>query len=621
MWTYLLQSSTALIVLYTLYYALLENLTFFRSNRVFLLFSIITALIIPVLVPVIKLEHESIPVIYWSDLSEVLDITVREKPAGLDIYNLILDGLSAIYFVGVVLIILRMVAGLFRIYKYAINGNISRENGYRLVTTNEVHLPFSFFSYIFISKKVPLSDNLNTVLDHEKIHISNWHTIDIIFVEFVHAFFWFNPIMIFYKRALRQSHEFLADHLICKSFPSKNYIRLLLAGSTSNLEVSLTNHFFNSQIKNRIAMLSKSKSSRTSVWNYTLVVPFVLVLFLFFSSSSGAANFHTRQEISPDNDTVTWFSNPVMLPGLKNIYFGKEVIKVTGKDGKIMSFYTDNDGDMQEFKNMYGPMPKINNGLLHVVDEKPRFPGCEHLADQEQEDCSNNNLVSYVRGHILYPEIVKLKGVSGMCVASFVVTKEGTIKDIKILKTPDPLIGDQVKKAVESMNGNNIKWHPGLKNGEPVNTMLTLPVRFAFEDNKNEDNPSVSSQSAVGHIETIDEMPLFYQTPDMDNFIERVGLSFRLIDNFITSNLTYPEEAKLKRVEGKCIIRLVIDADGNLKDAMIRQDIGFGCGSAALDVIRKMPKWIPGNKNGKPCNTGLELPVVFKLENKTLKEK
>ncbi|MBK8056107.1 MAG: hypothetical protein IPK35_23255 [Saprospiraceae bacterium] len=131
---------------------------------------------------------------------------------------------------------------------------------------------------------MPLSDHVQTILDHEKIHIRHWHTVDVLFAEIVQAFYWFNPVMIFYKRALRQAHEYLADDIICRDKSVSSYTDLLLSKSQSGMEMALANQFFSSQIKKRIHMMTKNKTDRHAAWKYALVMPLLLGLVVVFAS-------------------------------------------------------------------------------------------------------------------------------------------------------------------------------------------------------------------------------------------------------------------------------------------------------------------------------------------------
>ncbi len=244
MFTYLIQSSACLIALYSIYHFVLAELTFFRHNRAYLLAAIILSLMVPALAPYIELPQESLPVVHWSYIAAEMQQIYVTPDEGLDYEALMWMALGAVYFIGVLVVMVRMFLGLNRIRTYHSTGVKYVKSGYTLITTDAVHLPFSFFNSVYISRHVPLSDHVQTILDHEKIHIRHWHTVDVLFAEIVQAFYWFNPVMIFYKRALRQAHEYLADDIICRDKSVSSYTDLLLSKSQSGMEMALANQFF-----------------------------------------------------------------------------------------------------------------------------------------------------------------------------------------------------------------------------------------------------------------------------------------------------------------------------------------------------------------------------------------
>ena len=297
MLTYLLQTSTCLIILYGIYHFILAELTFFKYNRAYLLLSILASLMLPILAPLLVLPEESVPLLHWSHLAGDITYVVADNEVDvLDWKVLMGNVLWVFYFIGVVVVLLKMVYGLSKIFRYYRQGQKEDFNGYRIITTDAVHLPFSFFNSIYISRHVPLHDHIHTILEHEEIHIRQWHTLDVLMAEMVHAFFWFNPVMIFYKRALRQAHEYLADDLICRKNSVSSYTELLLSKSQSGLELALTNQFFHSQIKKRIQMMTTHKTNRSAAWKYALVLPILIgLVFIFSCKESQVTDITTAQ--------------------------------------------------------------------------------------------------------------------------------------------------------------------------------------------------------------------------------------------------------------------------------------------------------------------------------------
>ncbi|MBJ6369580.1 M56 family metallopeptidase [Snuella sedimenti] len=140
--------------------------------------------------------------------------------------------------------------------------------------------PFSFFKWMAYNPDQFNKEELNHIIAHEKAHIKQYHSIDILLCQFTAIVLWFNPFIWFYKKALQQNLEFIADSnaqntSMCKT----SYQHVLLKTSMPSHQMALTSTFYNSSIKKRIVMLQKSKSKKRNLFKYALILPF-LVLFL-----------------------------------------------------------------------------------------------------------------------------------------------------------------------------------------------------------------------------------------------------------------------------------------------------------------------------------------------------
>lgn len=126
----------------------------------------------------------------------------------------------------------------------------------------------------------------------------------------------------------------------------------------------------------------------------------------------------------------------------------------------------------------------------------PRFPGCEQLEGtaQEKKNCADKLLVQYIYSNINYPEEAKEAGVEGIAVVSFVVDKQGKLKDIKLLRDSGAGIGIEALRVVESMNDLPNPWVPGTYKGKAVDVRFNLPIRFKLtseEKDIEEENTSI----------------------------------------------------------------------------------------------------------------------------------
>jgi TonB-dependent SusC/RagA subfamily outer membrane receptor len=364
MYTYLIQSSTCLIILYGIYHFILADLTFFRHNRAYLLWALVISLFVPLVAPYLVLPHEQVPVIHWSYVAMEMDtiyVTYNDK---MDYLDMLWIFAGFVYFVGVLVVLSRMIYGIVKIIKYHHSGARETKNGYNIVTTEGVHLPFSFFKSIYISRHIPLSDHIHTILDHEEIHIRHWHTVDVLFAEVVHAFFWFNPVMIFYKRALRQAHEYLADDIICNKNSVSSYVDLLLSKSESGLELALTNQFFHSQIKKRIEMMTKHKTNRHAAWKYALVIPLLMGLVVVFSSPEVKSDI--INVFKETTDTIP-SAQRASMDEVQTLSVKNETLRITLKNGEVESYDLSDGKETEMFKEKYGELalPKPSPPLLY----------------------------------------------------------------------------------------------------------------------------------------------------------------------------------------------------------------------------------------------------------------
>lgn len=293
--TYLLQVSTCWIVFYGIYLLFLRKETFFSINRYYLLGALVTGLLVPYLGAFIPANDASVEVYQVMTQFSTVEVSqqayVEEATPVFTWMNL----LWAAYIIGALVVFSRFIYGLNRIYTIYKEADKTPQTNYTLVESDKYHLPFSFFHFIFISKQLPLNEEVEKVLRHEELHANQWHSVDIVFTELLQVFFWFNPILIFYKNALRQSHEYLADAYVTQDHNKNSYGQLLLQQSTSGLEVALANQFFHSQIKKRITMMYKEKSKRSAMVKYLAAVPVLVGMLIIFSSNQMAEGYSKEE--------------------------------------------------------------------------------------------------------------------------------------------------------------------------------------------------------------------------------------------------------------------------------------------------------------------------------------
>ena len=277
---YLIKVSAILILFYTCYKLFLNRETFFESNRSFLLIGLITAFVLPLLVIPKYIEVE--PIITESAFA-ISD--TNSQPIVVDNAISLTIILTYTYLIGVLFFLGRFLVQFSSLVLLYLNSTKQRVASYIYVITKKALSPFSFFNWIVFNPQQFNETELEQIITHEKVHVKQFHSIDILLVEFTSILLWFNPFIWLYKKDLRQNLEFIADKNAqaitnCK----KSYQHLLLKTSVPNYQMALTNNFYNSLIKKRIVMLHKNRSNNKNQLKLLLVLPALAVFLMSFNT-------------------------------------------------------------------------------------------------------------------------------------------------------------------------------------------------------------------------------------------------------------------------------------------------------------------------------------------------
>jgi biopolymer transport protein ExbD len=331
---YLFETGLCLSLLYLAYWLFLRKETYFNFNRLFLVGSILLALTLPLvhLNFMIRQEssmEESASGIlkfrnYYQELIGMIDADYGIEPGtrhssgapgGTIGTGEIMEGLGEesslrmdsenepvatrnvksplripalllllVYLAGVVWFLVRFIYLVTRLFFMARKYGYTDQSGFRMVAMEEDISPFSFFRYLYINKSDLSERELHNILEHEKAHISQRHSLDHLFAHSLAVFQWFNPFAWQIRNALKTTHEFIADRQVLnRGFALVDYQTLLLKQVIGYHSVELVNNFNLKPIKKRIAMMTKIRSGRPARLKALLVIPFAIALFLLFA--------------------------------------------------------------------------------------------------------------------------------------------------------------------------------------------------------------------------------------------------------------------------------------------------------------------------------------------------
>jgi hypothetical protein len=251
---YLVKASGLLALFLLAYYALLRNITFFTSNRFFLLFGLFTAALLPLLVytKTVWVTPEPVIAMQLVDINSLISAqnTYPNTPEPEFIFNWYYIAIG-VYIVGLIFFSSSFLVNLYNVFKILRNKTVVNEDGFELIDSSTIKSPFSFFNYIVYNSEALSSEDLNAIICHEKVHSRQMHSVDIVLAQLACIAFWFNPLIWLYKRAISQNLEFIADAEATKQVTDKKaYQKTLLKITVQAEHIAITNHFYQSLIKN-----------------------------------------------------------------------------------------------------------------------------------------------------------------------------------------------------------------------------------------------------------------------------------------------------------------------------------------------------------------------------------
>lgn len=390
------------MIFYAVYKLWLENEKMFRFNRAYLLLSLVFSFVIP-------LQLISVKPLLGNTLSVIqLDgVVIRTSNAVLNKDNsepIITSVLSIIYLIVACLFLVRFIVNLYSFYKKIKSNNRKVVDDVKVVLIEEATLPHSFWKSIFINKeefetgKIP-----SELIAHEKAHLQQKHTLDILFIEVLQIVFWFNPLLVLFKKAIKLNHEFLADEAVNKQFDSvTNYQKLLLNFASNKNTIALASNLNYLVTKKRLIMMTK-KESRFKMVFKVLIVSFVCVMSLFVFSSETIA-----QKVTDKSD------------------YDKMIVK----------------------------------GINDSIEKQPEYPG------------GIDAFYKLVGMNFKIPAEALKQKLEGKAIIEFMVERDGSLSDFKIVKDLGYGIGNEAIRTIKL----SPKWIPGIKDGKPARVLYTLPI-------------------------------------------------------------------------------------------------------------------------------------------------
>ena len=279
---YAIKSILCLGILYMGYLLLWERTSLHRFKRGYLLSALLVSLLIPGITLTEYIEATLQPVA--TNLITVVPTAtpianVETAPSGI---SLLFWG----YIIGVVVFLFRFGNHLRHLWLKIHRHPHIKKNALFHVQLEASEAPHTFLRYVFLPKEHKTQPVPKEVIQHEEAHALQWHSLDVLFIEFLQVFFWFHPVLYFFKRSMKLNHEFLADEAVLRQgAKTHHYQKLLLAFSGNTYTPALTHSIQYASIKKRFKIMKTTPLSHTATWARMLfLVPVLAILIWGFSS-------------------------------------------------------------------------------------------------------------------------------------------------------------------------------------------------------------------------------------------------------------------------------------------------------------------------------------------------
>ncbi len=291
-----------------------------------------------------------------------------------------------IYFTGLLFFSFRFLYLLFGLFRYSRSLERFSAEGVRILKVPKNLPSFSFFNYVFLNEDLLTPAELAQVIAHEKVHIRQKHSIDLLIAQVITIFQWFNPLVWRIQKSMKTVHEYLADREVLKQgFELFDYQSLLLSQLISIRSVELVNNFNLLSIKKRIAMMNKIQSGFTAKLKALFAIPIITAVFLLF------ANFTFDQSDSNNSGEKLGKIEASWKSVEKNASFAQFV---GFKDGKFYTMRSFNENGLI-FEDYEIKIKK--NRLILQTDKKTLKVKYELLADHLRIWWDDNSMVEYIK--------------------------------------------------------------------------------------------------------------------------------------------------------------------------------------------------------------------------------
>jgi N-acetylmuramoyl-L-alanine amidase len=388
------------------YFLALRNRIFHQWNRFYILLTVLLSLIVPFF------QYEWLARNEQPGVIRLLQVIRGGKPEG----ETLTSGINAsinwqawaitLYTIISFIAMMLFIRSLIQLKRITSGNPVQNINGVRFVNTDVQGTPFSFFHTIFWNRSIDIESNTGRqILQHELVHVREWHSLDKIIMQMVLIFCWWNPIFWILRHELKMIHEFIADRKSVTNRDSATLAALILQSACPQQYNRFINPFFHQPIKRRLTMLNRLNNPRISYAGRLLILPLaVFTLFAFAIRTDRTSRLTGGKSITVVIDAGHDAVNAgAVSGGLKESDLTLALAKAVAdlnRDPNIRIILTRSTGEGVDLKQRVAIAERENANAfisLHCnaqsLENEPRKSGIEVLVP--------NREVPYMNGSIL----------------------------------------------------------------------------------------------------------------------------------------------------------------------------------------------------------------------------
>jgi TonB-dependent SusC/RagA subfamily outer membrane receptor len=538
---YSIKSAIVLSMLYLPYMLMLRRESFFRFNRMMLLGILLLSLVLPLCnISAMSLDHQpvvqaaqlqilelGIPIHVLPEVQVMADGTVKYGTTGFSMFLLV----SILYIIGMMILLAMRLWQVGRLQLGLHKGTLwqQEENGVRIYCHADDVNPFSWMRSIVISQK-DFDEAGREIVLHEMGHIQAHHSWDVVLLTLVQMLQWWNPLAYVLGISLRDVHEYEADdYVLRQGISAQSYQLLIIKKAVGSGSYAFANSFNHSLTKKRITMMKNSDSNPWMRSKALYVIPVAALALSAFAtpkfvapikgavtklegkSMEISANLQASEEENlgeaepmivlngkifeiPKDAKISKRMHEEQLTKLLNIDIEDiESISVLKEDAATAVWGDKGANGVIEIKTKDADDHQVSQGDDKIFDKPevlPEFPGGEA------------ELYGWLARNVKYPSEAIESGVQGRMIVRFVVEKDGSISDVKIVKgadkrgvivtaykakddSPEELKKENEEKGLKALQVESVRvvkampqWKPGTNKGKPVRCYFHLPIVF-----------------------------------------------------------------------------------------------------------------------------------------------